>query len=421
MELFLKNIGKIGETSVRLDGITVIAGENDTGKSTVSRALFFIFNSFYRIEEQIEKERKESLSTIFEPLMSKTERLISVEKFNVRYRHIAAMISDIIRDADKYKNDSELLCNDIMTLYPYAERAMVEKIVPELIELLSVSDDEIFCSILEKNLNAEFNNQVQNFYNKQNSEIRLELEDISIALSLSNGYIAEVTGREEGIGLYKTACYLDNPLIIDSNIFLLSYAKNYHQEFLSKCLFNKENDANIVDKIITNKKLERVYAMISQVCSGKMVKMNSFEMGYQTKPGGEILNIKNLSSGLKTFVILKTLLLNGSIEAGSVVLLDEPEIHLHPEWQLLLAEIIVLLHKEFDLYILLNTHSHYFLDAIEVYSKKHGVVDKCRYYLASLDGNFATMTDVTGNTEAIYQKLARPFQRLENERYHNEN
>ena len=114
-------------------------------------------------------------------------------------------------------------------------------------------------------------------------------------------------------------------------------------------------------------------------------------------------------------------LLNGFIESGTVLLLDEPEIHLHSEWQLLLAEIIVLLHKEFDLYVLLNTHSHYFLDAIEVYSQKHGVSDACQYYLSSMDGEFAVMENVTGNTEKIYQKLARPLQRLENERYHNEN
>jgi len=41
MELQLKNIGMIKEANVKLDGLTVIAGENDTGKSTVGKALFF--------------------------------------------------------------------------------------------------------------------------------------------------------------------------------------------------------------------------------------------------------------------------------------------------------------------------------------------------------------------------------------------
>ena len=33
MKLTLKNIGKIGDASVEINGITVIAGENNTGKS----------------------------------------------------------------------------------------------------------------------------------------------------------------------------------------------------------------------------------------------------------------------------------------------------------------------------------------------------------------------------------------------------
>ncbi len=47
MKLLLKNIGKIGEASVEIHGITVIAGENNTGKSTVGRALFAMFNCRY--------------------------------------------------------------------------------------------------------------------------------------------------------------------------------------------------------------------------------------------------------------------------------------------------------------------------------------------------------------------------------------
>ena len=73
--------------------------------------------------------------------------------------------------------------------------------------------------------------------------------------------------------------------------------------------------------------------------------------------------------------------MNSYIKTRGVIILDEPEIHLHPEWQLLFAELIVLLHKEFGLHILLNTHSPYFLNAIEVYSAKYQVADKCKYYL----------------------------------------
>lgn len=49
MFLLLKNIGKLKQVEIEINGITVIAGENNTGKSTVSRALFSIFNSFFSL------------------------------------------------------------------------------------------------------------------------------------------------------------------------------------------------------------------------------------------------------------------------------------------------------------------------------------------------------------------------------------
>lgn len=81
------------------------------------------------------------------------------------------------------------------------------------------------------------------------------------------------------------------------------------------------------------------------------------------------------------------------------------------------AELIVLLHRDFNMHILINTHSPYFLNAIEVYSEKYDLADKCRYYLAEMEGNYSCINDVTDNVEKIYKQLARPLQDLENLRY----
>ena len=42
MKLVLENIGMLERAEVKLDGLTVIAGENDTGKSTVGKALMAV-------------------------------------------------------------------------------------------------------------------------------------------------------------------------------------------------------------------------------------------------------------------------------------------------------------------------------------------------------------------------------------------
>ena len=51
MEIILKNIGKVKEANIKIDGITVIAGENNTGKSTISKSLYAVFNTFYKINK----------------------------------------------------------------------------------------------------------------------------------------------------------------------------------------------------------------------------------------------------------------------------------------------------------------------------------------------------------------------------------
>ena len=49
----------------------------------------------------------------------------------------------------------------------------------------------------------------------------------------------------------------------------------------------------------------------------------------------------------------------GALQEKDVLVLDEPEIHLHPQWQVAYAQLIVLLQKYFDLSIVVTTHSPY--------------------------------------------------------------
>lgn len=89
MRLTLENIGTIKEASVELNGITVIAGENNSGKSTVGRALYSVFNSFYDIEEQVYQERLQSIRKQLE---------ITYANISNRWtnRHITPYLAEVI-------------------------------------------------------------------------------------------------------------------------------------------------------------------------------------------------------------------------------------------------------------------------------------------------------------------------------------
>jgi len=421
--LSLKNIGKLVETQIAIDGITVIAGENDTGKSTVGKALFAVFNSFYDVDRQVLSERIDSIESVLSLVLKNANRT------PVRY-YIRILAEDIASHQVSLSQKSGFKDRISESVLQMVEKSgegtddfrLIEvndsdEVVHRIQEIMDVSEEEILKAIVEKKMDTEFNGQVTNLFTNKKGEIRLQIKDKSIALSIENN---RVTGIENAINLHVEAVYMDDPFLLDtipSPYFGIRSRYADHRTHLRKKIFDNASKKTAVEEIIVNNKFQNIYEKISSVCSGEIVRSNQKEYSYKSADSDKLLDVRNLSTGLKTFVILKTLLLNGGIEYNGVVILDEPEIHLHPEWQLLFAELIVLLHKEFDVHILLNTHSPYFLRAIQVYSAKYEMADKCRYYLSENSGNQAAITDVSDDIERIYARLSKPLQDLEDERW----
>ena len=61
MEFHVENFGKVRLADIKLDGITVIAGENGSGKSTIGRALVTWSSFLRRLDEFVVSERLKSL------------------------------------------------------------------------------------------------------------------------------------------------------------------------------------------------------------------------------------------------------------------------------------------------------------------------------------------------------------------------
>jgi predicted ATPase len=94
-----------------------------------------------------------------------------------------------------------------------------------------------------------------------------------------------------------------------------------------------------------------------------------------------------------------------------LLIIDEPESNLHPEWQLKYAEIIVKLSK-YGIPLLITTHSPYIVQALRVFSKKEGIADKTKFYLADKVSESSEIVDVTDNLDKIFLKLSKPFEEL---------
>ena len=421
MEIVVKNIGKVKEANIKINGITVIAGENDTGKSTISKALFTVFNSFYNINDKVKQQRKRSIENI---INKHTVNEIDFDEnfFNTFFKNsnsINLIANTIIENFATSIKDNNKLKNEILNYFKNFDlklkNSTIEDISQKIGVILNISNKEIESSILTDNLNNEFNGQINNIFINEKGIIEIKLKNKQLKFIISNDKVEDIEKTSETI-ITSEAVYLDDPFIIDKN-FDNEKISNHKIFLVNKLFYDDESTNNNVEKIAISKKLENIYNRLNIVCPGNMVESNKNTNDFSYRFNNKELDIKNLSAGLKTFVILKTLLEKGILEENGVIILDEPEIHLHPAWQVIFAELIVLIQKEFNMHILLNTHSPYFLNAIEIYAEKHNIKEKCNFYSAYLSEQFSEFKDVTDNIEEIYYKLARPFQDLENERY----
>lgn len=58
MQLTVENIGIIKKANVTIDGLTVIAGNNDTGKSTIGKIYFQLLSRLVDIKKTLKKIKK---------------------------------------------------------------------------------------------------------------------------------------------------------------------------------------------------------------------------------------------------------------------------------------------------------------------------------------------------------------------------
>lgn len=419
MRIELENVGKIGRARIELDGVTVIAGENSTGKSTVGKMLFSVFKAFYKVEKHIREERADAIYNVFKkgaivPLGHSLKTLV----FDATY--------EMLDEPDAYRGNEDKIVEKLEAYHKelfshplnkgHGEDLEVK--AKKINEYLYMEDEELIKLILKKSLGAEFGKKIGHLnFPEEESHISIKIRDDAVDFQvLADGEI-EI---RHFISLIKEIIYIDDPFVVDNlydNNSSVFNTLDHRSDLQRKLVRGKGGLENILEELTVQKKMQNILNVMQGVCDGEIVIEPYGNYAYRAEGLQGNLKMTNLSTGMKNFVILKQLLQNGSIDENGIVILDEPEIHLHPEWQLKFAEIIVLLQIEFGVHVLLNTHSPYFLNAIEVYTNKYGIGDKCRYYLAEEKNGRVGMEDVTNEVERIYAKLARPLQDLENMGY----
>lgn len=411
MKLRIKNFAKILEADIEIDGITIIAGNNNIGKSTVGKVLDAVFNATYDIEEKMNKARIASLASILRNVVESYG-----DRINLRVRHYSISTYREFAKAllECKKEEQENICKEYerrMIPHMKQESGFVEKILGYLEENKQISDQTFSRAIYTNYFGESFHEQINSLYSQEEiAEIILSIKEKDIQLIFKND---ECIQEERKLDIFNTSLFIDDPFVLDemnnNSPFGISELSIHKRNILQK-LMQKEDKAveekAFSDLLVANK-LEDIMQIINCVAAGKITKKQKY-MYQLPEDSSKEIDVASLSTGLKAFLILKQLLLNGNLQDKDVIVLDEPEIHLHPEWQLLYAEIIVLLQKKFNFHIIVTTHSAHFMEALELYSKKYKIAERCNYYLASLQEQGAIFENVTDNISEIYRQMVDP-------------
>lgn len=415
LKLSIRNVGKIKSAEIAFDGITVICGNNNTGKSTVGKILFSIFNTLCNADKKIEQVQRREIAKI----VAKFELPLE-ENFSLRNSFVSDFFSYL-----KRLDNTGILYNDVLRfLENYSDISHKSELAAEVTDKMRIPKDQLLNEYIFRYFNSIFNNQIRNLTvdNRANSKVELGLKGKKNSIQ----FYQKKCVLSQKMPIIHPAYYIDNPFVLNhlNTVYPLQFLegndldKNVVRAILdSKREQSDDKMSDIFDSVGNKEKLEEVYSVLRKAYSGKTaIKDNQ----YVYHEGTTDIYLQNISTGLKSFALIERLLESGKLKQQDVLILDEPEIHLHPEWQLIYAEMIVVLQKTFDLTILVTTHSPYFLEALEVYTKKHGIANKTRIYLTENDNNNFDINEVTQNTESIYKHMAAPFQTLENEAYEDE-
>jgi len=430
MKLTLENIGMIRQAAIKLDGLTVIAGENDTGKSTVGKLIFALVKAFNRYEQDF----KETKSDRIFDLIEKTYFELRKEYDFNKYSEIkdAFFPPDFLREFNKADDPFSLLDKRILLLRDINAVNIISNLETIKKIFLEAENKE---SVIKRALTKAL---VSEFYFELSPKNQYFISTINLSEGLNNIFDISITRNKiDNLKLYDDLFFNDVTLI-ETPIFLQMYdsirsastlfemersdERSLRFKFLPrpivalhvKDLISKLENA----RFFSNQQslfffdFDNLVAEISNITHGTGFSFEKKDRDFYFNKDAETrFKSINTATGIKAFGIIQLLIQAEVLNERSLLVIDEPEIHLHPKWQVEYAKLIVTLVKH-NIPVLLTSHSPEMIQALNTFSEQYGVKDRTAYYLTESDGIMSDIVDVSEDLNKIFIKLAEPLHKL---------
>lgn len=444
MRLILENVNKIKKADIELNGLTVIAGTNDSGKSTVGRVLFSVtkalINGLNNNDKDKIKNIKERFSSLYKRLSSirtiERELLWKISPLDTS-RKLETLLSSVDSNSIRVQKELFEIVDEKVSLIESLDIAPRHKSLA-LKDLIAIKNLLTETGDYSSRFRNEFQNQIESEFSynicsvsteyskiqffSDHGSAKVEMKDNEIMegkLDVDFDYsLTDVTFVETPLylhlmdALYRASTYkeLENKratlglsfgmvsVHIKDLMDKLEYSKYLHGNSLFSGVDSFDIESIIGGRFVYDKKSRSLLLVKSE--RGKVFSYSPV----------------NVASGIKSFGLVQLLLEMDFINESKMLIWDEPENHLHPQWQIEFAHLLVKLAKA-GIPVVVSSHSPYFIQGIRYFSNEEKMNSYVNYYLAENDdkyGGLSTLENVTEDLNQVFVKLAEPLNQIMN-------
>lgn len=373
MKIEINGINGIYKASLELDKLTVLGGINSTKKTTILALLDEVLEFYNTSEIEMMNNFINNSSSILS--------LVDIfgDEFTVPMFSKYVFAEEIIFDTMQKMTS----INDMIDLY--------NNIIIELKKIKDSTSNELIERIFSpKDFETITQEMVENWF-VLNFLRKFKFDE-------GNGYISlyENTNDENPI-IEISSINGEKAVLVASST--LKKAKNYKRDtiryiddFSSRQQYYFPSEFVVDDSILN--KMENISFQLESDENDNIV----------IREKDNLFPINKAASGMVVFAHLEQLYKTNALIEGSWLILDEPDVHLHPEWQLTLAKMLKYIVNELKVNIVISTHNILTVENLLI-------EENCNVYLMknSQKGTEAIKCQSDLNTNELLEELNEAF------------
>lgn len=382
----------VEKAEIKLDGITVLAGVNGSGKSTVSRCLYYIIKGTNEFDRYVDYDVLMAERS-FMRRISRGATSLSTEgsyEFRNKLAIYERRLGDV-EDMEARKSQGHIIIEGLISLLSdYVRNTREHSELPRIQSLFNFEpvegeDFENYLAGLREKLEYEYDSLFEKGEVKKRERTLKDLLDVISHFSLwKDKTFCKFDLTEDGVSLVsedkvKLPLSLENTVYYDTQD-IYGAVNGYYTSDFGRLLREEHGDLPEEGRVVGT--------MMERMLGGTVSydKDESSIFGDKTfnfhREDGLVFPLREAATGVISISYIYRLLKNGWLNSGTLLIIDEPEAHLHPQWIVEFARILIFLHKRLGVKILVSSHNPDMVSAIQSIAAKEEVLDKTRFYLS---------------------------------------